>query len=103
MAVPIVVVYLALNAVLIGWGLQHLVRHPELLSSWTTAVAGSHGNPFMMVLFVLLLFPKLALGLSGFETGVAIMPLVRGEARRHRGTPDRAGSATPTSCSPPPR
>ena len=78
LAVPIVVVYLALNAVVLGWGLIYLAGHQELLSQWAAGVMTARGNPLMMVVFVLLLFPKLALGLSGFETGVAVMPLVRG-------------------------
>ena len=80
LAVPIVAVYLGLNAVLIGWGLLHLAAHPELFSSWTTVVRGSYGgNPLLMMAAVLLMFPKLALGLSGFETGVAVLPLVAGD------------------------
>jgi hypothetical protein len=79
LAVPIVAVYLALNAVVIGWSMQYLFAHPQLFVNWTEAVRTSHGNPLLMVVFVLLLFPKLALGLSGFETGVAVMPLVAGD------------------------
>jgi len=78
LAVPIVGVYLALNAIVLGWGLAYLAQHLELLSNWQAAALTSKGSPAMMVVFVLLLFPKLALGLSGFETGVAVMPLVQG-------------------------
>lgn len=80
LAVPIVVVYLALNVILVGWGLQYLLRHPEAFSNWGVALTTQHGSWTNMVLVSMLLFPKLALGLSGFETGVAVMPLVRGDA-----------------------
>jgi hypothetical protein len=78
-AVPIVLIYLALNLVVIGWGLRELWHHPEAIMNWRLESISRHGSVAQMMLFALLLFPKLALGLSGFETGVAVMPLVRGE------------------------
>ena len=78
-AIPIVAVYLALNLVVIGWGLQYVVQHPEVVPNWRSALLTQHGSIPMMILAALLVFPKLALGLSGFETGVAVMPLVEGE------------------------
>ena len=79
LAVPIVVVYLVLNVIVVGWGVRELWQHPEAISNWRAAVFAHHPSVAEMVFFALLLFPKLALGLSGFETGVAVMPLVRGE------------------------
>jgi hypothetical protein len=49
-----------------------------VVGDWTTALTGKYSDPLVMVGIALLVFPKLALGLSGFETGVAVMPLVRG-------------------------
>ena len=40
-------------------------------------------RPLAMVGVALLVFPKLALGMSGFETGVAVMPQVRGRRDGH--------------------
>jgi hypothetical protein len=77
-AVGLVVAYLGLNAFVIGYELLSLARHPSLVSGWVTNLTTQQSNPIMMVAVCLLLFPKLALGLSGFETGVAVMPMVRG-------------------------
>ena len=37
-----------------------------------------NGDPLAMIGLALIVFPQLALGLKGFETGVTVMPLVRG-------------------------
>jgi hypothetical protein len=76
LAVAIVAVYLAVNVVVIGWGLRELLLHPEYLPRWVEALRAQHSSGLSMVVVAALLFPKLALGLSGFETGVAVMPLV---------------------------
>lgn len=78
LAVAIVAVYLALNVVVIGWGLLEILQHPDYFPRWTNALVSQHGSFWSMLGIGLILFPKLALGLSGFETGVAVMPLVAG-------------------------
>jgi hypothetical protein len=79
LAVVIVAVYLALNLVIIVWGVNEILHHPEYIPRWKDALFVQHGSVTMMIVVALLLFPKLALGLSGFETGVAVMPLVKGD------------------------
>jgi hypothetical protein len=75
-AVLLVAVYLLLNLIVVGVGLYQIVTHPQELTEWKTALFQSHSNPLMMIGASLIVFPKLALGLSGFETGVVVMPLV---------------------------
>jgi hypothetical protein len=80
LAVVIVIAYLALNTVILIAAAREIWRHPELLSAWRASLFAQHGNPGMMAIMAIILFPKLALGLSGFETGVALMPQVRGDS-----------------------
>jgi hypothetical protein len=79
LAVLLVAVYIALNLTVIGWELLQIVRHPATLHDWRTNLFAQQSNPWLMAASAVILFPKLALGLSGFETGVAVMPLVRGD------------------------
>ena len=78
-AVGLVAVYLALNVVVIADGMWHVITEPVVVTHWTDALTAPHGNPFMVIAVALLVFPKLALGLSGFETGVAVMPHIEGD------------------------
>jgi hypothetical protein len=80
--VVLVSVYLLLNVVVIGFGLYELFTHPVHFPQWKNAVMAHprvQGSFWMVILVSLIIFPKLALGLSGFETGVAVMPLVKGD------------------------
>ncbi|AQW52194.1 MULTISPECIES: APC family permease [Streptomyces] len=77
-AVVLVGGYLALNAVVVIVGLWHVATASHVVTDWSRALTAEHSNPLVMVGLALVVFPKLALGLSGFETGVAVMPHVDG-------------------------
>ncbi|MEH2275794.1 MAG: amino acid transporter [Nostoc sp.] len=79
-AVILVGVYLVLNFIVVSVGLYQILTHPEAITNWQTALFASHSNPLILIGIALLIFPKLALGLSGFETGVTVMGLVKGSS-----------------------
>jgi hypothetical protein len=79
LAVGLVAAYLALNVVVITVAFWHIATHPVVVNDWTTALTTQHGDPLVIIGLSLLVFPKLALGMSGFETGVAVMPHVDGD------------------------
>lgn len=84
LAAAIAIPYLLLNVVVLVRGFMEIFSHPELLSNWQSAmwshpkVSGSLPALLTLTAFT---FPKLALGLSGFETGVSVMPLVSSGAK----------------------
>src|SRR5262247_223763 len=84
--------YLALNLVVLGRGVLEVIAHPAVLAGWRSALTAHGGFP-LLITGALLVFPRLALGLSGFETGVSVMPLIdggdadRGHSPRTSGPP----------------
>ena len=78
-AVVLVAIYLALNLTIVAVGFYEIATHPNVLLDWRKALFTNYSSPFLMIGTALILFPKLALGLSGFETGVVVMPLVKGD------------------------
>jgi len=86
-AVVLVVAYIGLSAVVVIDGFLHVFAEPSTFSDWTAAVTDAHSSPLAVVGASLLVFPALALGLSGFETGVVVMPLVKGDPSDTLGEP----------------
>ncbi|SCL17576.1 amino acid transporter [Micromonospora inyonensis] len=78
-AIPLVGVFLLLNAIIVGVGLVRVVQDPALLAGWTDALTAGTNGVGDIIGPAVLAFPLLVLGLSGFETGVSMMPLVRGD------------------------
>ncbi|HEY4630132.1 MAG TPA: amino acid transporter, partial [Blastococcus sp.] len=79
-AIPLVAVFLLLNATVVVVGLFDIATEPEALTIWTdrlTSLGGLGG----VIGPTIAAFPLLVLGLSGFETGVSMMPLVATDGR----------------------
>ncbi|MGA5129891.1 amino acid transporter [Streptomyces olivoreticuli] len=79
-AVVLVSVYLVLNVVVLVSAVWQIIGEPVVIDDWWHAATAEHSSPIAMIGVALLVFPRLALGMSGFETGVAVMPQVRGDA-----------------------
>jgi hypothetical protein len=79
LSVFLVGAYLILNLIVVFVGFYEILTNPHMVVHWQNALFSAYGNPLMMIAVSALVFPKLALGVSGFETGVSVMPLVRGE------------------------
>ncbi len=77
-AVILVAAYMVLNAIVTVRAVIEILHHPEIVGRWKAVLFAQHPHWLGIIAVCLLLFPRLALGLSGFETGVAVMPLIAG-------------------------
>ena len=83
LAGAVAIPYLLLNLAVLIRSFWEIAQRPELFRHWQASLA-VRGDWTTLAIAGGLIFPKLALGLSGFETGVSVMPLVAGDAEDHR-------------------
>ncbi len=105
LSAAIAIPYMVLNAVVIGVSIAYLARNPILVADWwarllafdphqlgadlarisSAELPGGAGMGIGgIVVLSLLVFPKLALGMSGFETTVSVMPHIQAKDLRER-------------------
>jgi hypothetical protein len=82
-AIPLVAVFLLLNAVVVVVGVHDVFTTPGAISTWAGRLTSGGGLGGILGPTVTA-FPLLVLGLSGFETGVSMMPLIGAKG----GTPE---------------
>jgi hypothetical protein len=80
--------FLGLSFIVVVASVSYLLTHPTLLHHWFAEISAgnyhldhaplSGTGPWVAMGIAVLVFPKLALGLSGFETGVLHIHLVKG-------------------------
>jgi hypothetical protein len=78
-AIPLVAIFLLLNAIIVGVGIADIIANPGVISGWTSRLTSGGGGIGNILGPAVLAFPLLVLGLSGFETGVSMMPLIATE------------------------
>lgn len=69
--------YLVLNLIILVHGVWIVIQQPVFFFEWRRALL-VHGDWSSLIMTAVVVFPGLALGLSGFETGVSVMPLING-------------------------
>src|SRR6266702_4558351 len=67
-AVFLVAIYLTLNLVVVSVAVVEVLKHPQVITGWKQQLWHQHGSVWLMLAVSVIIFPKLALGLSGFET-----------------------------------
>ncbi len=82
----VAVPYLILNLIVLLDACLKIFLHPALMARWHWQMAGQ-GSWLHILLVSAVIFPQLALGLGGFETGVSVMPLIQGDPGDARTTP----------------